>query len=497
MHILIWNILFLFGTVLATGSAWAQVDAPIWERFGRNVHATHLDSVVFVKPDAVAPLPDDWARSVLEKIDMGDEAVVHGFFEQSLRRLGYTRTDVQAMGAKEAILLSIDVTLDVLDLYDNNDDPYEPNLDGLEPDQLDAFVHVLRSSTSYYPRSLDEVLEEGYGDCDDYAATTIAVFRWFKSFHPGLRHVYVTDNDLAGVMLGHAYNAFLVLGPGRLDVVYLDPHSYEIHGMGHLHGHGGDYPRDHFRAKPDEFLLDFYTGLFELKPNILLREEALANTSSSYTQKKLLIELIEWSAKSQDTEAMAKYVRAMTDQRLWRRDHLTPAQQEQLKQTTIAEKYTPGLYPLAQQVADKLQREVQQDARQPRKKDQLVQETLDAFRQGDYDEAKTTLANLDAMLEAQGSLKKPSPKAQTQAQTRYDTIQAIVAHMQRTNVPSIYLGSDPLGGETRIYPYWSDLEDTHPELAALLLDKYIRTQDLLQGQKQYLEETLSKLRARR
>ncbi|HMQ10519.1 MAG TPA: hypothetical protein PKC21_02985 [Oligoflexia bacterium] len=284
----------------------------VWDIYRENIYYQSLDEVDFSKLNINGPnpIPRDLAHN-LKSYPLRDSQKLISQLKQGLESLGLDEQDVPNMSAKEAIENSIKLSDSLLEMYPNNFDPEDEA-------QLALFLSKGLDEIDYYTRSIEEKVENGKGDCDDFTNLTLAAFRWFKSLNPQLSNIYVSDQECGGTMVGHAYNGFIFLFQDSIVVSFLD--AWLLNKGESMYGARGT--GEHVSDDDFQFKLDFYTSLNSTHGKHYFLKQKLANTQNQNIRKEVLIQLIEIAGYRERSEELINLINLFNQEEMNKLEHL-------------------------------------------------------------------------------------------------------------------------------------------------------------------------------
>lgn len=129
------------------------------------------------------------------------------FWDEAIK-LGYSKEKFQNMNIQEAVWAAVKITCSRISYFDVDADK--------------AFIKkygVLLPADEYFHLKL--------GDCDKYANITIACFNIIKRFNKNLQNVYLSQSDLGGNNIPHAWICILIVQKDGLIISHIDPTFYD------------------------------------------------------------------------------------------------------------------------------------------------------------------------------------------------------------------------------------------------------------------------------
>lgn len=269
-----------------------------WRTFGESVVYEDLNDIDFSKLNTIYPKPVSLGiRACLKPVIVRNTDKLTAQIIAAANGMGIDKSKLMVLNPKEAIAHSIQIAAAFLELYENNDDPidHDAQWSSIPPNRM-----------PFYTRGIDDIIERGRGDCDDYEAATIAVFRYMQTINPRLANIHVTGRNPGGRMHAHAYNSFIIIFDDKIVVTMLDAWAYD-HNSSMLCTRGNQrFKGVHVDEEPYRFRADFYSDIFD-QEGYAASLDALLKTDQLPKDRKLaMLERLAIASKNRDLSTFVK-----------------------------------------------------------------------------------------------------------------------------------------------------------------------------------------------
>ncbi len=159
-------------------------------------------------------------------------------FWRIAKKEGYSKKSFSKMQIKESIKTLVQIICAQMTYCDSND-------------LNEGFTKIQEPI-----KNLEDYLLSGKGDCDKYRDLTIVGFSLIKKINHSLKNVYLTNEELGGNKIPHAWVSIVILYPKKIILSQIDPTTYDTQGENFLEAKEG-----HICLSNNIFKAKFYQAI--------------------------------------------------------------------------------------------------------------------------------------------------------------------------------------------------------------------------------------------